>query len=329
MEFRQLQLFVAVAEELHFGRAAARVGMAQPPFSQQIRRLEAALGLRLLTRTSRRVALTSAGERFLDDARALLAKRAEVITAARRAAGGEVGVLRVGFGATSAFGVLPDIVRRFRSQLPDVTLQLHERESTEIGAALATGDLDIAIVRGPFKHEGVTAELLVREPLALALPSTHGRAREKAIALSTLAAEPFVLFPRHTAPGLHDAVIRMCVAAGFSPAVVQEAPSWSSVVCLVAAGLGITIAPLSAGDLRPRTVVFRELRGASGWAELAIAFKKQELSPVAAHFRAIAHAGSPRSGSPPAVSKRGRAAHEEGDDPVRATVSMAFRSKSA
>jgi DNA-binding transcriptional LysR family regulator len=186
-----------------------------------------------------------------------------------------------------------------------VTLQLHERESPEIGAALASGDLDIAIVRGPFKHEGVTSELLIREPLALALPSTHRRARERAIALSSLAAEPFVLFPRHTAPGLHDAVMSMCVAAGFSPVVVQEAPSWSSVVCFVAAGLGITIAPLSAGDLRPRTVVFRELRGASGWAELAIAFKERELSPIAAQFRAIAHAGAPRGGSSPKVIKRG------------------------
>lgn len=175
MEFHQLHLFVAVAEELHFGRAAARVGMAQPPFSQQIRKLEAELGLRLLTRTSRRVALTSAGERLLDDARALLAKRAEVITAARRAAGGEIGALRVGFGASSAFGVMPNIVRRFRAQLPEVTLQLHERESAEIGAALASGELDIAIVRGPYKHEGVTAELLSREPLALALSAAHFR----------------------------------------------------------------------------------------------------------------------------------------------------------
>lgn len=290
MEFRQLQLFVAVAEELHFGRAAARVGMAQPPFSQQIRKLEAELGLALLARTSRRVALTPAGGQFLDDARALLTRRNEVIAAARRAASGAVGVLRVGFGASSAFGLLPDILRTFRAQLPDVTLQLDERETPEIGAALASGDLDIALVRAPFRHDGVAAEPLLRERFALALPATHPRARRRGIALSALAAEPFVLFARRTAPGLHDTITTMCLAAGFSPSIVQEASSWSSVISLVAGGMGITIAPASAQILCPRAVVFRELRGASGSAELAVAFKRQHLSPIAARFREIAHA---------------------------------------
>lgn len=289
MEFRQLQLFVAVAEELHFGRAAARVGMAQPPFSQQIRRLEAELGVELLTRTSRRVALTSAGSRFLDAARELLAKREDVITHVRRAARGETGTLRVGFAASSAFGVLPGIVLRFRARFPGVTLELDDRERLDLGAALNTGELDLAIVRAPFRYEGVTVERLLRERFMLALPARHPRARAKVVALSSLASESFILFPRHEAPGLHDTITGMCVGAGFSPQILQEASSWPSVIGMVEAGLGLTIAPLSAKALRPEGVVFRELSGASGWAELVIALPAQQLSPAAAHFREIAH----------------------------------------
>ncbi|SET59372.1 LysR family transcriptional regulator [Stigmatella erecta] len=289
MEFRQLQLFVAVAEELHFGRAAARVGMAQPPFSQQIRKLEAGLGVELLTRTSRRVALTSAGSRFLEDARELLARRMEVISTVRRAAQGETGPLRVGFGASSAFGILPRIVLRFRSRFPEVKLELDDREKLDIGVALSTGELDLAIVRAPFRHDGVTVEQLLREPFVLALPVRHPRARQKAVALSSLASEPFILFPRHSAPGLHDTITSMCLGAGFSPLIRQEASSWPSVVGMVQAGLGITIAPMSAQALRPQGVVFRELSGGSAWAKLAVAFRGPHLMPAAAHFRAIAH----------------------------------------
>ncbi|QSQ21685.1 LysR family transcriptional regulator [Pyxidicoccus parkwayensis] len=294
MEFRQLQLFIVVAEELHFGRAAARVGMAQPPFSQQIRRLESELGVQLLARTSRRVALTPAGSRLLEDARALLAKRADVITTVRQAARGETGTLRVGFAASSAFGVLPDIVLRFRTRFPAVKLEVDDRDTLNVGAALTTGELDLAIIRAPFQHEGVTVERLLRERFALALPARHPRARQQAVALSSLANEPFVLFPRNSAPGLHDTVTSMCLAAGFSPRIVQEATSWTSVIGMVEAGLGLTIAPMSAQALRPKGVVFRALRDASGHAELSIAFAGKQPSPAAAHFRAVAHEAAAR-----------------------------------
>lgn len=289
MEFRQLQLFVAVAEELHFSRAAARVGMAQPPFSQQIRRLEAELGVELLARTSRRVALTPAGSHLLAEARALLAKRADVITTVQQSARGETGTLRVGFAASSAFGVLPAIVLRYRQRFPAVKLELDDRGALNVGTALATGELDLAIVRAPFRHEGVTVERLLRERFVLALPASHPRARQKAVALASLASEPFVLFPRNSAPGLHDTVTSMCVAAGFSPRIVQEATSWTSVIGMVEAGLGLTIAPMSAQALRPKGVVFRALRDASGHAELSVAFAGRQPSPAAAHFRAVAH----------------------------------------
>ncbi|PTL81584.1 LysR family transcriptional regulator [Vitiosangium sp. GDMCC 1.1324] len=298
MEFRQLQLFVAVAEELHFGRAAARVGMAQPPFSQQIRRLEGELGVELLARTSRRVALTPAGARLLEEARELLARRADVVSNVQRAAQGMTGTLRVGFAASSAFGVLPDIVLRFRARFPEVKLELDDREALNVGAALISGELDLAIVRAPFRYEGLTVERLLRERFVLALPARHPRTRQRLVALSSLAGEPFVLFPRRSAPGLHDTVTSMCLAAGFSPNIVQEASSWPSVIGMVEAGLGLTLAPKSAQALKPQGVVFRPLSGAPGYAELVVAFPGQRPSPAAQHFRALAHeAMSARSDS--------------------------------
>ncbi|MFP2905621.1 LysR family transcriptional regulator [Pyxidicoccus sp. 3LFB2] len=294
MEFRQLQLFIAVAEELHFGKAAARVGMAQPPFSQQIRRLESELGVELLTRTSRHVALTPAGSRLLEDARALLARRADIINTVRQAARGETGTLRVGFSASSAFGVLPDIVLRFRTRFPGVKLEIDDRETVNVGVALVTGELDLAIIRAPFQYEGVTVERLLRERFVLGLPARHPQARHKVVPLASLASEPFVLFPRHSAPGLHDTVTSMCLSAGFSPRVVQEANSWTSVIGMVEAGLGLTIAPASAQALRPKGVVFRALSGASGQAELELAFPGAHPSPAAAHFRAVAHEAAAR-----------------------------------
>ncbi|MES2313137.1 MAG: LysR family transcriptional regulator [Pseudomonadota bacterium] len=292
MEFRQLQLFVAVAEELHFGRAAARVRMAQPPFSQQIRKLETELGMELLTRSSRRVALTPAGVQLLEQARGLLVKRAEVVASVRRVAEGEAGLLRVGFGASSAFGVLPEIVQRFRAKHPNVVLRLDDREAIDIGAALVNGELDIAIVRAPFQYQGVDVESLLKERFILALPEQHALARKKTIATAALMAEPFIMFPRYIAPSLHDTIASICIAAGFSPNIVHEASSWPSVISLVKAGLGITIAPYSAKAVLPGGVVFKELPGTRERAELMLAYPRSRLAPVAVHFREAARMSS-------------------------------------
>ncbi|MBQ1543800.1 MAG: LysR family transcriptional regulator [Caulobacteraceae bacterium] len=294
MEFRQLQLFVAVAEELHFGRAAIRVGMAQPPLSQQIRRLEAELGVSLLTRTSRRVALTAAGSQVLEGARELLSRRADLESNVRLAAQGETGVVRLGFSPSTAFGILPDIIRRFRAEFPGVTLQIDDRDVVDKGLAVAAGDLDLAIVRGPFRHPAAICESLLREPFMLALSASHPLARNARVALSALADQPFVLFSRASAPGLHDTITSMCLGAGFSPDIVQEAGSWSSVVSLIEAGLGITIAPGSARALCPNGVVFRALEGAMGEAELVLVEPRRPLSPAAKRFRTIARQAADR-----------------------------------
>jgi len=299
MDFRRLQLFVAVAEELHFGRAAARVGMAQPPFSQQIRRLEAELGVLLLARTSRRVSLTPAGSQLLEGARELLSRRVELRNAVRLVARGETGVLRLGFTPSSAFGILPDIIRRFRGALPGVTLQIDDRSGLDTSLALATGDLDLAIMRTPPRHPAVICESLLREPFMLALPATHPLAQAASVPLRAVADQPFILFPRASAPGLHDAITGMCVGAGFSPDIVQEAGAWSSVVSLVEAGLGVTIAPASAGALCPAGVVFRPLEDGTGEAELFIARPSGAMPPAAERFMKIARETvGERSGRP-------------------------------
>lgn len=293
MEFRQLQLFVAVAEELHFGRAAARVRMAQPPFSQQIRKLETELGVRLLARTSRRAALTPAGAQLLEQARLLLDKRAEVVASVRRVADGDAGVLRLGFAASAAFGLLPTLIRRFREAHPGLVLRVDDRDSLDVGVALVRGDIDVAIVRAPFRHAGVETKPLLSERFVLALPKTHGLARRRLV-LSELAQEPFVLFPREMAPGLHDTIVSLCIEAGFSPAVAHEGRSWLAVISLVKAGLGVTVAPASVREVLPEGVVFRSLPGVAARAELWLAYARQGCPPAARRFAESALGNSRR-----------------------------------
>lgn len=288
IDFRQLNLFIAVAEELHFGRAAARVGMAQPPFSQQIRRIERTLGIELLDRTSRRVSLTSAGAALLLEARDLIARRDRAIDTVRRTSIGDAGTLRLGFSASSAVGLLPLIVRQAREDLPGVTLQIDDRDGTDIPAALRSGALDAAIVRAPFSADGLITETLHRDAFVAVLPMTHPLASEHEIALEGLADSPFILFPRTASPGFHDTIIGLCYSAGFSPDIAQEANAWLSVVGLVESGLGVTIAPALAAYACPPGVKPIALTGLQKRAEIVIAYRKGDDSQLLRRFQAVA-----------------------------------------
>lgn len=290
IDFRQLDLFVAVAEELHFGRAAARVGMAQPPFSQQIRRIERALNVVLLDRTSRRVSLTPAGAALLVEARDLIARRDRAVDAVTRIAAGDAGTLRLGFSASSAVGLLPMIVRQVRHDLPDVTLHIDDRDGIDVAAAIRAGALDAAIVRAPFSAEGIVVETLHHDSFVAVLPASHPLATRQEVAIGDLADSPFILFPRHASPGFHDTVISLCTDAGFSPDIVQEANAWLSVVGLVESGLGITVAPAMAAYACPPDVRSVPLAGSCARTELVIAYRKGEQSPLIGRFRAIARA---------------------------------------
>lgn len=284
MDLRQLQLFVAVAEELHFGRAAARLGMAQPPLSQRIRQLETELGARLLDRTSRSVSLTPAGARLLEEGRQLIRQADAAVAAVRATAAGTSGNLRIGFAANSALGLLPGLIARYREACPTVCIALDEFDVADAVDALKERRIDLALVRDPCSHADLNAECIAREPLMAFLPHGHALSGPPSMALSSLADESFALFPREAAPGLHDTIVAGCHAAGFSPRIEYSAPSWPTVVSLVGAGLAVTIAPASASALLPASVTPVALPATTQKAELWLVLPVSRPSPAARSF---------------------------------------------
>lgn len=259
IDLRLLRYFLAVADELHFGRAARRLHIAQPPLSQQIKLLEQTLGFDLFERTSRRVALTPAGEMMVAVARRCFADLEHGITAARLQAEGKR-VLRIGYVVTAIITFLPAIVRAFRAQHPDAHLQLFELSSSVQVQALCTGNLDVAIVTDPVPDPFISRHVLLRDPLVLVLPSNRRFARNNRARLAELAAEPFLLFPRAQTPSLWDHIMKACAQYGFVPRVQQEAMSWQAILGMVAAGMGITVAPASAMQHHVPGITSRRLR---------------------------------------------------------------------
>jgi DNA-binding transcriptional LysR family regulator len=282
MELRHLRYFVAVAEELHFSRAAERLHIAQPPLSQQIRQLEDELGARLFDRTRRRVQLTDAGRLVLEEARRTLAQADRVVTTARNAAEGSAGFLRVGFSSSAPYTTLPAILRAFRARFPKVELNLFERSTEEQIELLANLAIDIAFVRRPVENapESLVVKTILREHLVVALPRDHRLGRQRSVNVRALAKEPFILFPRHAAPGLYDQIDSICRRAGFRPAVAQEAVQMQTIVSLVSAGLGIAIVPASIQQLHRERVVYRQLSPAGAMAEMAVAYDQANRSKV-------------------------------------------------
>ena len=225
VELRQLRYFVAVAEELHFRRAAVRLHISQPPLSQQIAALEHELGVRLLERTRRRVELTPAGEAFLRDARATLAELDVAVSSARAIDAGLEGVLRVGFVGSALLSIVPTTVQRFRRTRPGAEIELRERSTVEQLRAVSTGLVDVGLVRPPIEaDETMHVEVVRREHTVAALPEGHPLAELRRVPLRRLAAEPLVLFPRRQAPGYHDLLIGRLAATGVTPHVAQYAP---------------------------------------------------------------------------------------------------------
>lgn len=271
LDVRRLGYFVAVAETLHFGKAAERLRIAQPALSQQIRRLEAELGCTLLRRDRRRVELMPAGRALLEAGRRALVQMAHAGEAARRTAASHVSLLRIGFLSPAGFAVVPDVLRRLRLAHPAAYLVLREGDTVTLLEEVRLGLLDIAFVRGPITWPGVRIDTLRREPLVMVLPADHRLARRRRVALSNFADEPFIGFPRETAPSLHDAMTGMCQEAGFTPAFVTEATEWYTMVSLVAAGIGVTILPESIRTFQRRDAVYRSIVGHQRHVELAVA----------------------------------------------------------
>jgi len=288
MELRHLRYFLAVAEELHFGRAAARLHIAQPPLSQQIRQLERELGFDLFLRTNRRVRLTDAGRAFRAEAQALLDRLGRAAVAAGRVARGESGALAVGFVASATYALLPALYRRFHERHPDVALTLAEMSTAEQVEALRAGRIQLGLARPPVGDETLAVEPLVDEPLVVALPTRHRLAPRRALALRTLASEPFVLFPSQPRPGWIDVVQDACRAAGFLPSVAQEVLELSTAVTLVAAGIGVTLVPASAQALRLAGVVYRPLRSPAPTTRLLALRRSDDRSAVVERFLEVA-----------------------------------------
>lgn len=284
LELRHLRYFVAVAEELHFGRAARRLHMAQPPLSQQIRRLEEIVGAPLLARTSRSVALTPAGEAFLGRARRLLAAAREGVDEAARIGRGESGTLDVGFVSSAITLGVPERLQAFRERFPDVHTRLHEGQTSQITERLARGEVDLGIVRDGEPPEGVDATVLATEAFVAVLPVGHALADRRRLSPRALRDEPFVFYPV-TAGALayRRNLLDPCRAGGFEPRVVQEASNWVTIFHLVGVGVGVTIAPASAAEIRPATVVAVPL-STRARSEVQVLVRSGDDRPVVARF---------------------------------------------
>ena len=292
MELRHLKYFVAVAEERHFGRAAARLKIAQPPLSRQIQALEKELGLLLFERTRRQVDLTPAGETFLTHARRIFESVDLAVHEAQRAGKGESGRLVVAYPSTFASSGMPELVRAFRARYPLVELVLHELPPQQQLDEIKENRVDVGFVRGPVEDPTFETELVRREAFLAALPSGHPLSGRKVIPLSLLAREPFVLFPRHRGPGYFDYILRLCNSAGFTPRIVQEAPQMD-IVSLVAANLGVSLVPASVRTFRRSGIVLRPIVGAPK-TELLVVWSVLNRSAVLQEFLDVLRKQRPR-----------------------------------
>lgn len=293
MDLRHLRYFVAVAEEGHITRAAERLGMQQPPLSQQIKALESELEVQLFRRKPRGVELTEAGESLLADAQRILGEVEGALLRAQHTARGELGRLAVGFTASSPFHpFVTRLLRNYRTAHPRVTMTLEENGSLDLVAAVQAERLDVAFIRPAVPpHEGLIFHTLLEEPMVAALPANHRLATQtrRPLRLAALAAEPFVLYRRASGPGLYDAIVSACRAAGFTPSTEQEAPRITATLNLVAAGLGVTLVPQSLSSQQAESIVYRPLSGASGLvAPIRLVSRKTDHSAAARRFVTLA-----------------------------------------
>ena len=300
LPLHQLHAFVVLAEELHFGNAAARLGVAQPPLSQQIRRLEDRVGHPLFTRAPGHISLTPAGEELLPAARSALTTLADALAAARAVGEGRAGTLRIGFAASLALTVLPTLLRRFGEQAPEVRLHIQEMTTAPQLDALRDRSLDVGLLREPGDSPDLVFRTVLTEPFVAVLPAGHPLAGHERVDVTQLGDSPFVLLPRHVGPRLHDQIVGLCIEAGFTPAIGQHAVEWQTVCALVEAGLGVSIAPASIARIRLEGVVFRPLEPDHVRTRVAIGWHREHRSPLigpllevlAAHFEGERTSGS-------------------------------------
>ncbi|MES2299984.1 MAG: LysR family transcriptional regulator [Pseudomonadota bacterium] len=288
LELRQLRYFVAVAEELHFGKAAVRLHMTQPPLSQAILALEHLLGAPLFARNRRSVALTPAGQALLAPARRMLAQALDLPELVRRAAAGEAGRLALAFVSSADYSVLPPFLRQYRARYPDVQIVLQEATSDVQQDDLLEGRIDAGFVIAPLPDKAL-AQLdflqVLSEPLILAAPAGLDALRGGApVALKDLPPLPLIIFPRPIAPALHDAILACFRAAGLTPSIGQEAIQMQTIVSLVSAGMGMALVPQSVSNLMRAGVEYRSLQDATPLVATGLAWRRDNASPVLRGF---------------------------------------------
>lgn len=284
-ELSQLRCFVAVAEDLHFGNAAARLNMTQPPLSRQVQLLEHALDVRLLDRTSRSVSLTSAGRAFLPEARRVLRLAEGAALAARRVARGEAGSVTLGFTAGASYSFLPRLVSLATSELPDVDLVLKEMVTVDQMEALASDRIDFGLVRLPIDRRGVEVVCVMREPLLAALPRNHKLAGDRDVAVRDVDRQPFIMYSPTEGRYFYDLLASLFRAADVLPTYVQYISQTHTIMALVSAGLGVALVPESARSLNFDGVVLRPLRSApKTFSELFLVSRRDNDSPAVQIF---------------------------------------------
>ncbi|MEO0314412.1 MAG: hypothetical protein RI928_868 [Pseudomonadota bacterium] len=286
VELRQLRYFVAVAEEMHFGRAARRLHMTQPPLSQAIQALEAQLGTLLFSRTRRSVALTAAGQTLLPEVQRLLQQVEGLASLAQSAAAGESGRLSIAFVPMADYSVLPTALREFRTALPSVHLDLQEATTDIQIELLASGRIDIGFLLPPLPDK-LKADVdylpLTSEPLLLALPEGTANTKTR-LSLKRCADLPLIIFPRRMSPAFHDQILACLRDAGLSPRIGQEAIQMQTIVSLVSAGMGFALVPQSVSNMKRPGVEYRTMQETSPWVEIGLAWRRDNASPVLSAF---------------------------------------------
>lgn len=296
MDLRKLTYFVATAEELHFGRAARRLGLSQPPLSMQLRALELDLGVRLFDRDNRNVALTKAGVVLLAEARRILAQVEQARLLVERTARGEDGALSIGFITPAEYSFLPALLRDFRRGYPKVGLRLRELMTDAQLLELSQGTLDIGFLTGPVMNSKLAHREVAAESLIAAIPTGHRLARSSSrLSVRQLASEDVIIFPRSVAPTLFDETLAFCQQAGFSLRIAQEVSQSQTIVSLVSAGLGVAIVPASMRHLRRKGVVYRAFSERAPRLHAFAVWSPDRMSPALERLLELTfHTASPR-----------------------------------
>jgi len=289
MELRQLRYFLAVAEELHFGKAAERVHIAQSPLSRQIKQLEDELGVQLFRRTKRSVELTDAGRALIPEAEDILSATRRAKETAVGAQQGRIGRLTIGFTQSAMYTPLPRILRQYNTIAPRVELHFREHVLTpEQVLALTTSRMDLGFLRPPVANPDIELLPLMHEKLVLAVPEGSALARKPVLALRDVANENFVTFSKSIDSSLSAAVLGLCQATGFQPRITQEAKEVATIVMLVASGLGVALVPASAEAIRQDGVALRPIEGETPTLTVALAWNRATRSAVRDEFIAVA-----------------------------------------